>query len=67
MQTRGVPLGQLYNYCLPERLGHSVGKGEVILHDYNVAMVYWLERTFENAFSLYTILKIMLKQLINCS
>ena len=48
-------------------------KGEVILHDFRVAMVYWLERIFEirnhiheNAFSLYTISKIMLKQLINC-
>ena len=48
-------------------------KGEVILHNYNVAMIYWLERIFEirnhihaNAFSMYTISKIMLKQLINC-
>ena len=51
----------------------GVGKGEVMLHEYNVAMVYWLERIFEirnhiheNTFSLYTISKIMLKQLINC-
>ena len=27
LQTRGVHLGQLYNYWLPERRGHSVGKG----------------------------------------
>ena len=54
-------------------VGWKGGKGEVILQDYNVAMVYWLETIFEirnyiheNAFSLYTILKKMLKQLINC-
>ena len=52
--------------------GLGVG-GEVMLHDFRVAMVYWLERIFEirnhileNAFSLYTISKIMLKLLINC-
>ena len=49
-------IGQLHNYCLPMRHGHSVGKvvgsggwgvgGEAILHDYNVAMVYWLDRIF---------------------
>ena len=52
--------------------GGEGGEG-VILHNYNVAMIYWLERIFEirnhihaNAFSMYTISKIMLKQLINC-
>ena len=38
-------LGQLCNHCLPERRGHSVGKGvgiggggkgEVMLHDFSV-------------------------------
>ena len=66
------------------RSGHSVGKvvgsgglgvggGEVILHYYNVAMVYWLDRIFEisnhileNAFSQYKVSKIVLKLLINC-
>ena len=49
------------------------GGGEVILHYYNVAMVYWLDRIFEisnhileNAFSQYKVSKIMLKLLINC-
>ena len=44
-----------------------------MLHDFRVAMVYWLERIFEirnhiqeNAFSLYAISKIMFKRLINC-
>ena len=44
-----------------------------MLRDCSVAMVYWPERIFEirnhiheNAFSLYTISKIMLKRLINC-
>ena len=76
-------IGQLHNYCLPMRRGHSVGKvvgsggwgvgGEVILHYYNVAMVYWLDRIFEisnhileNAFSQYKVSRIMLKLLINC-
>ena len=78
---RAVFIGQLHNYCLPMRRGHSVGKvegsggkgGEVILHDYNVAMVYWLDGIFEisnhileNAFSQYKVSKIMLKLLINC-
>ena len=56
------------------RRGHSVGLvvgsgglgGEVILHYYNVAMAYWLERIFEifnhileNAFSQYKVSKVM--------
>ena len=51
----------------------GVGKGEVMLHDLRVAMVYWLERIFEignhiheNAFYQYKVSKIMLKLLINC-
>ena len=43
--------------------GGAGGKGEIMLHDFSVAIVYWLERIFEirnhileNAFSLYTIL-----------
>ena len=46
------------------------GRGEVMLHDFSVL----LERIFEicnhileNAFSLYTISKIMLKLPINCT
>ena len=53
--------------------GGGGGKGEVMLRDCSVGMVYWLERIFEirnhiheNAFSLYTISKTMLKRLINC-
>ena len=49
------------------------GGGEVILHYYNVAMVYWLDRIFEisdhileNAFSQYKASKKKLKLLINC-
>ena len=51
----------------------SVDALDVILHDYNVAMVYWLDRIFEisnhileNAFSQYKVSKIMLKLLLNC-
>ena len=53
--------------------GWGVGEGEVILHYYNVAMVYWLDRIFEisnhileKAFSQYKVSKIMLKLPINC-
>ena len=49
------------------------GGAEVILHYYNVAMVYWLDRIFEisnhileKPFSQYKVSKIMLKVLINC-
>ena len=51
-------IGQLHNYSLPMRRGHSMGKvvgsggggvvggGEVILHYYNVALVYLLDRIY---------------------
>ena len=28
-------------------IGGTGGQGEVMLHDFHVAMVYWLERIFE--------------------
>ena len=51
--------------------GRGGGEGEVMLCDYSVAMVYWMERIFEirnhiheNAFSLYTISKITAYKLL---
>ena len=55
-------LGQLYNHCLPECRGHSVGKGGEVERIFEIC-----NDIHEKAFSLYAISKTMLKRLIDCS